>query len=89
MLSDVADAPKRASSFFVRCAMCFVAVPAIIRAHKCLMCAQPALNNTDTNWFRDRHYGAPLVGVYMTEDGQCFDEMNRNVWRLAFNAIVK
>ncbi len=61
----------------------------MIRADVCLMSLQPALNNTDTNWFRDRHYGAPLVGVYMTEDGQCFDEMNRNVWRLAFNAIVK
>ena len=28
-----------------------------------------------------RQYGAPLVGVFMTEDGQCFDEMNRNVWQ--------
>ena len=55
----------------------------------CMMPSQPALNDTETNWFRDRHYGAPLVGVYMTEDGQCFDEMNRNVWRLAFNLIMK
>jgi hypothetical protein len=28
-----------------------------------------------------RQYGAPLVGVFMTEDGQCFDEMNRNLWQ--------
>jgi len=47
-----------------------------------------ALNDKETNYFRDRVYGAPLVGLYMTEDGQCFDEMNRNVWQIIFNLII-
>ena len=29
-----------------------------------------------------RYYRAPLVGLYMTEDGQCADEMNRNLWQV-------
>lgn len=47
-----------------------------------------ALTDTETNWFRDRVYRAPLVGLYMTEDGQCADEMNRNVWQVIFNNML-
>ena len=50
---------------------------------------QAVLHDTETNYFRDRVYRAPLTGLYMTEDGQCFDEMNRNVWNIAFNLIMK
>jgi hypothetical protein len=50
---------------------------------------QPVLSDMDTNWFRDRLYSAPLLGVYMTEDGQCFDEMNRSLWVVALNLITK
>lgn len=50
---------------------------------------QAVLHDKKTNYFRDRIYRAPLTGLYMTEDGQCFDEMNRNVWQIAFNLMMK
>lgn len=36
-----------------------------------------------------RVYRAPLVGLYMTEDGQCADEMNRNVWQVLSFAFLR
>jgi len=48
-----------------------------------------ALEDMDTNWFRDRYYRAPLVGLYMTEDGQCADEMNRNLWQVILNNVMR
>lgn len=48
-----------------------------------------ALADTTTNWFRDRVYRAPLVGLYMTEDGQCADEMNRNLWQVILNNLMR
>lgn len=41
------------------------------------------------NSFRERLYDNPIGNVWMTEDGHCYDEMNRALWKVAFNAIMQ
>ena len=34
---------------------------------------------------RDPHFGIPVGLLWTDTDGECFDEMNRNIWQIAFN----
>jgi hypothetical protein len=41
------------------------------------------------NTLRDPAYDNPVGTVWMTEDGQCYDEMNRNLWVVTFNTLMQ
>lgn len=41
------------------------------------------------NTLRDPQFDNPVGNVWMTEDGECYDEMNRNLWRISFNALMQ
>mmetsp|Transcript_3550 Transcript_3550/g.10331 ORF Transcript_3550/g.10331 Transcript_3550/m.10331 type:complete len:816 (-) Transcript_3550:2377-4824(-) len=43
----------------------------------------------EVNSFRERLYDNPIGNVWMTEDGECYDEMNRALWTVALNSIMQ
>ena len=51
----------------------------------CSLCGAALQVNT----LRDPQFDNPVGNVWMTEDGECYDEMNRALWTVAFNTIMQ
>lgn len=41
------------------------------------------------NFFRDPNFGVPLEAIWADEQGECMDEMNRNIWQRILGSLMK
>lgn len=43
----------------------------------------------ELNFFRDPHFAVPLEAIWPDEQGECTDEMNRNIWQRILGSLMK